>query len=414
MGKSTFIEKYNELFKKSSYVHVSSDDLRLAYNTEVKIRKHNRDASKSEYIKLKDSRKDKLKKLKEIHEKNKNSLVEEIISLLEFRDLCESEGIKENEIKKKRELICKYIANSNPTSSLKIIFDDIIYDDRRITFELIDSFSTYKKKLEKRQLINRHLYYRGQQNINWVIEPSIFRGEWINHEKEFIHDMVISNPIDFENAHSTLEKLTKMQHYNAPTRLLDITTNPYIALYFACEQVKNCDDRLYGEIVFIESEEDTSEKYYDGDTISILSNLAMMDNSFELPDESLSTESFNNEKGIPFLLHQIKTENPSFQNLIEAKDLHKCFIVHVKHDNKRIMNQQGLFLIVGMGNKKNEPANIKNSFHKIDKKQIVFVIPDKNKKDILNDLDLMSINKKFIYPEIDDVADYLKTEVYKQ
>lgn len=105
MEKSTFIEKYNKLFKKSSYVHVSSDDLRLAYNTEVKIRKHNRDASKADYIKLKDSRKDKLRKLKEIQLKNENSLVEEIISLLEFRDLCESEGIKENEIKKKSNLL---------------------------------------------------------------------------------------------------------------------------------------------------------------------------------------------------------------------------------------------------------------------------------------------------------------------
>ena len=66
-----------------------------------------------------------------------------------------------------------------------------------------------------------------------------------------------------------------------------------------------------------------------------------------------------------------------------------------------------------MGQKKIEPADINVNIYKNESKRLIFVIPENKKKEILDQLDTMNINKKFIYPEIDDVADYLKNEKFR-
>ena len=47
---------------------------------------------------------------------------------------------------------------------------------------------------------------------------------------------------------------------------------------------------------------------------------------------------------------------------------------------------------------------------KLDNKKITICIIDK-KAELLNELESLGINKAKIYPEIDDVADYIKTHV---
>ena len=45
-------------------------------------------------------------------------------------------------------------------------------------------------------------------------------------------------------------------------------------------------------------------------------------------------------------------------------------------DNKRIMNQQCLFLMAGMGDNKTEPAKIEDSVFINDNKKLIFIISD--------------------------------------
>lgn len=63
-------------------------------------------------------------------------------------------------------------------------------------------------------------------------------------------------------------------------------------------------------------------------------------------------------------------------NIIDPTDLHKYFVVHVPLDNKRIMNQQCLFLMAGMGDNKTEPAKIEDSVFINDNKKLIFIISD--------------------------------------
>lgn len=79
-------------------------------------------------------------------------------------------------------------------------------------------------------------FYRGHADESWNLIPSIFRTpNGIKKEHLLFRDMVAHVPQDFSECKSALDYLVQMQHYGLPTRLLDVTTNPLVALYFACQ-----------------------------------------------------------------------------------------------------------------------------------------------------------------------------------
>ena len=79
-------------------------------------------------------------------------------------------------------------------------------------------------------------FYRGHADRDWELLPSIFRTpNGIANEHLLFRDMVAHVPQDFSECKSALDYLVQMQHYELPTRLLDVTTNPLVALYFACQ-----------------------------------------------------------------------------------------------------------------------------------------------------------------------------------
>ena len=103
----------------------------------------------------------------------------------------------------------------------------------------INSVSEFIEKIvQQDKEAGTETFYRGHADKNWELLPSIFRvPNGVEKEHLLFRDMVAHEPQSFSECKSTLDYLVQMQHYGLPTRLLDMTTNPLVALYFACEQV---------------------------------------------------------------------------------------------------------------------------------------------------------------------------------
>lgn len=340
----------------------------------------------------------------------------------------------------------------------------------------IDSVSKFLEKiLQVKKETGTETFYRGHAEEGWELSPSIFRTSeerGIRNEHLLYRDMVARLPQSFSGCQSALDYLVQMQHYELPTRLLDVTTNPLVALYFAC-QVSN-EER--GRVYLFSVQEDRI-KHYDSDTVSVLANLAKCSyKEIEIPldgkDVSFYEELkssvqhstkpipnpgarpteiweyilsnmpapkvrpdylkwFNEQGSIQTLLHQIRAEKPHFQSLIQPCELANIFLVKAKYGNPRIINQAGAFFIFGLGfnsdmgsegqllrlvkgdeerSREEKSREEKRTYEMLPSEWIKHevFIPHAKKADILKELAQLGITDSYLFPEVDKYAKELK------
>lgn len=268
----------------------------------------------------------------------------------------------------------------------------------------VSKFFQRIKKIESRK--GYTLFYRGHSNESYLPLPSVFRainddqsnGTYANQEDNLFKNMVVQCPQEFVSCFSTLEYLVKMQHYGLPTRLLDLTSNPLVALYFACCSHYGKGGRN-GEVLVYEVP-DKDIKFFNSDTTTIIANLAKMPRTFD----------YHTQKGV--ILHEIKAEKPYFTDKIVEKDLHSVQCVKAKLDNRRITQQSGAFFIFGMDNNITKPAKIPYSYTcSRDGQEIAISISQIHKKEIISELSELSISEASLFPEIDNVARHLRNRI---
>ena len=73
---------------------------------------------------------------------------------------------------------------------------------------------------------------------------------------------------------------------------------------------------------------------------------------------------------------------------------------------KRIIKQDGAFIICGLIDEKNNVIN--NYKYKENDKIQIYIIESKNKNKIIKELHKLSISKAVLFPEIEEVAEYIK------
>jgi hypothetical protein len=262
------------------------------------------------------------------------------------------------------------------------------------------------KVLSIKQSSGNEVFYRGHSNKKkYKLEPFLFRrdeeGNYLYKDNEHIlfRELLVSNSVDFQSDVYTLDSLVRMQHYSLPTRLLDITSNPLIALYFAC---KSAADEEGEVIVFSMKRKDV--KYFDSDVASCIANLARLPQSekdgvrFEQDGVKFAQNEFNEQPPIRRLLHLIREEKPFFEAAIIPDDLRKIVCVKGKQSNVRISSQSGAFLLFGLDAVFDEEGTPEIKVSRI---------TTSNRESILKELDLLNINESTVFPYIESSAKYV-------
>lgn len=242
-------------------------------------------------------------------------------------------------------------------------------------------------------------FYRGHTKADdYKLVPLVFRSpDALKAEPRKYRELLMANPADFAGDASTFERLSRMQHYGLPTRMLDTSTNPLIGLYFATRT----NDEIVGEVIRITVKAE-KVKYFDSDTVSCLANLAQMDQKDrEALDVDLPLDRFNRAKSVVKLLHFIKGEKPYFRNVIEPADLSRVLCVRGRHSNERVTAQSGAFLLFGQDAHLPEEGDADIAIRRIR-------IAAESKETIRRQLDTLAINDGTAFRDIAASADYIK------
>lgn len=270
------------------------------------------------------------------------------------------------------------------------------------------------------------LFFRGQAVDYWNISSTIVRNKKLGIEHYLMSEPLRQIPNEFVNIGDGFEIMEKYQHYGMCTRLLDVTTNPLVALYFACEHHK---EEEYTDSVSKESlkmspigivyfKEENAPLKYDDFEVRIISKLA----SYDL-NESRTLEEVIHKLYEDKIIsgEQLKTWSND-KGLLEFINIcQNVFTVLPIMNNDRLIRQSGAFLLPGQFNiecRKEKlkdavitkaEANLRSEFEKE-----FFYIDDEDKEKVRRELEHCNISEANLFPELEYQLNYIRNNNNQQ
>jgi FRG domain len=225
--------------------------------------------------------------------------------------------------------------------------------------------------------------FRGQSDANWDLSTTLDRSKITENFKKFEDELITEFKrgakfyLKDEQVPSTLlEWFSMLQHFGAPSRLLDFSKSPYIAAFFAFEHTSLDVDKVaiwvIDKIVYYQK-----AMYYFKDKIQKLT-----------------------------VTGRYTYDDATFEKVYKKSkvdDINCIFPVEPLNINQRYYLQQSIFLCQGNPFEpfKNQLSFLSESYEKA---TIKVTIPTIEKKKAIQDLIKMNINRATLFPGLDGFA----------
>jgi len=234
---------------------------------------------------------------------------------------------------------------------------------------------------------SRPLWFRGQRSAKWALQPRIYRDQYRRALESEIRLEFEGNGLQLITANLNRTKWEwyfLMQHYGAPTRLLDWTANPLAALYFAVADERD-DIKKHDAAVWVIDPWRWNKLHGDGLRGPALPGWA--ETKPYLPDLEDACDGVTVQKPSPLAI-----EPPTI--------------------DRRLASQTARFLLFGKGKDLTEVADRTDLEQKGKRlsRLVQILIASRRLDDIRLELDDLGVNHRTLFPDLEGLGTHLSWE----